>query len=433
MNTPINPFTFGKPIDSRERFIGRQEEIRQITSRLLGAGESTSIVGERRIGKTSLLKYLANPENAEVLGLHSDRFCMVYIDFQGLTDITPQRFWQRILRKMEKTICKEEIIPEIQNLRQQSKVDLFDLEDFFEITSKAGLTIVLMMDEFEYVTQNPNFHADFFGGLRALAIHRDLPLITSTRRELVDLCHSDEIKGSPFFNIFVNLVLRPFSTGEVFDLLKNYADNVKIELDDKEQEIILELSGGFPFFLQMAGYYLIEARIKGLQQKETVHQVVAKFDEQAESHFNYFWSHTSESEKITLLNILTLNQEKLKPKIAPTLENVARLHSKAVIDIPELVKRGLLLTSREDPKYQIFSTSFSRWIAREITASGDHSESTESLEDWIQEGGVDLSDVSREFLPKFKKKYWPLVWKLVDGVTHDVISAAAIEMVIRSI
>ncbi len=49
------------------------------------------------------------------------------------------------------------------------------------------MTVVLMMDEFEYVTQNPNFKGDFFGGLRALAIHHGVALLPATRRELVDL------------------------------------------------------------------------------------------------------------------------------------------------------------------------------------------------------------------------------------------------------
>ena len=95
-----NPFTFGNPIKDPARFIGRQTEIRQISGRLLSsARESTSIVGERRMGKTSLLYHLAHPEVAAGLGLTSDRYCMVYIDFQGLTDITPARFWQRVLSK----------------------------------------------------------------------------------------------------------------------------------------------------------------------------------------------------------------------------------------------------------------------------------------------------------------------------------------------
>jgi NAD(P)-dependent dehydrogenase (short-subunit alcohol dehydrogenase family) len=47
-----NPFTFGNPIRDPNRFYGREDEVRQIASRLLSSGhESTSIVGERRIGK----------------------------------------------------------------------------------------------------------------------------------------------------------------------------------------------------------------------------------------------------------------------------------------------------------------------------------------------------------------------------------------------
>jgi hypothetical protein len=82
------------------------------------------------------------------------------------------------------------------------------------------------MDEFEYVTQNPNFQSDFFGGLRALAIHQNLVLVTSTRRELVDLCHSDEIKGSPFFNIFASVILRPFLPDEAEGLVEAYTAEV---------------------------------------------------------------------------------------------------------------------------------------------------------------------------------------------------------------
>jgi len=103
---------------------------------------------------------------------------------------------------------------------------LFDLEDLFEQISANGRTVVLLMDEFEYVTQNPNFQSDFFGGLRALAIHQNLVLVTSTRRELVDLCHSDEIKGSPFFNIFASVILRPFLPDEAEGLVEAYTAEV---------------------------------------------------------------------------------------------------------------------------------------------------------------------------------------------------------------
>jgi hypothetical protein len=70
-----NPFTYGNPISDPERFIGRRREVDQVFSRLRNAeAESSSLVGERRVGKTSLLAYLAHPlppdrRSGRVLGL----------------------------------------------------------------------------------------------------------------------------------------------------------------------------------------------------------------------------------------------------------------------------------------------------------------------------------------------------------------------------
>src|SRR4030067_2067981 len=128
-----NPFTFGNPIRDPARFYDRQAEIQQIVSRLLSsAHESTSIVGERRIGKTSLLLHLSNDNVASSLGLTPERFCLIYIDFQGLTDITPRRFWQRVLRKMARSICQLDLVDEITALEKLDSFDLFDLEDQWE-------------------------------------------------------------------------------------------------------------------------------------------------------------------------------------------------------------------------------------------------------------------------------------------------------------
>ncbi len=429
----INPFTFGNPVSSEDRFYGREGDLRQVINRLLSAGESTSVVGERRIGKTSLLKYLANPDNANALGLPSHKFCLVYIDFQGLTDITPQRFWQRVLRKMEGSICKSELVGEIQALRERETFDLFDLEDLFEAISRKGISTVLLMDEFEYVTRNPNFKSDFFGGLRALAIHRDLPLITSTRRELVDLCHSDEIKGSPFFNIFVNLVLRPFTRNHLLKMLRGYVSETDVELTPQEEGLAVRLSGGYPHFAQMAGYYILEAKWKDLGGEEVIQDVKAHFDAQADPHFNYFWSHSTESEKITLLSILTLNQEKESPETLSTIENLAKVHSRAHLDVPELIKRGLLLKDEENDTYAVFSSSFVRWIQREIQAVSGQEESKQSVEEWVQTGGYEELEPIRGVLPKVKKKYWPLVSTVANELSYELVGAAAFELITRAL
>ncbi len=430
-NIQVNPFSFGNPVFTRDKFFGREGDIRQVISRLLSAGESTSIVGERRIGKTSLLKFLSHPNNSSLLGLPPERFCLVYIDFQGLTDITPHRFWQRVLRKMEDSICNQELVPAIRELRKRENFDLFDLEDLFGDISNTGITTVLLMDEFEYVTQNPNFGSDFFGGLRALAIHRDLPLITGTRRELIDLCHSDEIKGSPFFNIFVNLVLRPFSEKDIVRMLEDYTGGGGAAFNQLERETIIRLSGGYPFFVQMAGYYTVEAKWKGLTENEVLSELKVQFATQAEPHFNYFWSHSSESEKITMFSTLTLGQQKPSPKTLPTLDNLANIHSRAHVDVPELIKRGLLLKVEDTGTYTIFSSSFEHWITREITVAVGQEESQESVEAWVRSEEYEDLEAVEGLLPNIKKKYWPLVSTVANELSYELAGAAAFELIMK--
>jgi hypothetical protein len=350
----------------------------------------------------------------------------VYVDFQGLTDITPQRFWQRVLKKMSRSICDESLKPSIEKLSDQSDFDLFDLEDVFETSMDKGLTIILLMDEFEYVTQNPNFKGDFFGGLRALAIHHGVALVPATRRELVDLCHSDEIKGSPFFNIFANVVLRPFSRAEVDELLEGYTKENESALMPQEKDFIWELGGGYPFFVQMAGHYLVEGRAQGLSGDALTKFAVRSFDEQADAHYSYLWSHCSESEKITLLILLTLSMQKPSKKTIPNLENLSRLRARAPQDLVALGKRGMLV--ERDELYSLFSPSLERWIRQEIVAAPGEEETQITAEEWLKSGKRDDLKVVKGILPKFKKKYWPLLGDIAKELSFEFAAAGAFEL-----
>jgi len=427
-----NPFTFGNPIRDPAKFFGRSEELRQVVNRLRSsAHESTSIVGERRIGKTSLLKHLENGSVAQELGLPPDQFCMVYMDFQGLTDITPPRFWQRVLQKLERAICRPELAVDIKQLRTQDAFDLFDLEDLFTMITDEGLIPVLLLDEFEYVTQNPNFGSDFFGGLRALAIHQNLPLVTATRRELIDLCHSEELKGSPFFNIFSNIVLRPFNQEDVHALLDGYLEGMGISFTESEREMVSKLGGGYPFFTQMAAFFMFDAKSNGLEKDALQQQVCRQFDEQADAHYAYMWGHTSESEKITLLANMALSRQKAGPKTLPTIGNLAGMHQRAHLDVPELVKRGLLVENRTDDTYCLLSASLERWIAHEILAPPGEEEEQGSVGEWLSSGGRDNLEPVKGFLPKFKKKYWPIISSFAKDISLELIGNMAFEIMTK--
>lgn len=424
--SPFNPFTFGNPITGPDRFFGRKQEIRQILNRLLSsAHESTSIIGERRIGKTSLLNYLSDPEIAASLGLRRDRFCLVYVDFQGLTDITPQRFWQRILGKMTRSICDPDLVPAIKKLAAEEQIDLFDLEDVFDTIHDKGTIVVLFMDEFEYVTQNPNFKGDFFGSLRALAIHHGVALVPATRRQLVDLCYSNELKGSPFFNIFANVILRPFSRLEMDELLNGYSQLGLIVISPEEREFIWSMAGGYPFFAQMAGYYLVEGRMQGLAGKAVEEYVLSNFNQQSSGHYAHLWSASTDGEKSILVAVLTLKMNKDPQKIPTSLETLLQIRSRAALDAPALVRRGLIEEQEKD--FSIFSHSFEAWIRQELLAVPGEEETSSSACEALKTQPETLKSL-QAILPHFKKKYWPALIEIAKGISNKLDPLTLLEL-----
>jgi len=422
----VNPFTFGKPIHDPGRFYGREREVHQVVGRLLSAFESTAVVGERRIGKTSLLLYLANPQVAASLGLDPERYVTVYVDFQGCTDITPIRFWSRVLGTAARKLADKELAALAEEMKERPEIDQYDLEDLFMEIDGRGLRLVLLMDEFEYVTQNANFGLDFFAGLRALAIHCPLALVTATREELVDLCHSDAIKGSPFFNIFASVVLRPFSGEETMALVDGALAETGVTFSDAERACVSEAAGGHPLFIQMAGYYCFEGHQMGLEGEALRRHVEENFREQAAPHFVYLWGHSDESERITLLALLAFARGK---KGWPTQERLAKAYPRAVYVLPDLLKCGLAI--ERDGQFNLFSPLFADWLLVEMSAGTGEGADGQTVQEWIEaRGGIERSvwDRVRGVFPTFKQRYWPLFAEFLKSASAEVVTEVILSM-----
>ena len=421
-----NPFSFGNPVSDPSRFFGREREIRQITDRLQSSAfESTSVVGERRIGKTSLLKHLANPEVAEQMGLSPDEYVVVYVDFQGCNTITQVRFWGRILKRVARSLKDEELAAMAKDLVERDQIDQFDLEDLFLEIDDRGLKLVLLMDEFEYVTKNENFGLDFFAGLRALAIHYPLAVITATREALVDLCHSESIKGSPFFNIFASVILRPFNQEDSQELVEGIMGESPLQFSEEIRTAIYEMAGGHPIFLQMAGYFFFEGLQMGLQEGELTDHVERNFLEQAEPHFMYQWDHLTDHERISVLTLLALHHE---GNGTPSMDELKEAYQQADYILPDLIKRGLVL--EVDNGVSLFSSMFSRWLITEVSSSTDEDADEESIHEWVvRTEGLDktFGDKMKKALPRFKKSYWALL----GDFTVEVGTKVATEFVLK--
>lgn len=410
----VNPFTYGNPISDPTRFFGRRHVVSQVYSRLRNIEfESSSLVGERRIGKTSLLSYLMHPDVRKTYGLDSNRYLFVYIDLQMLDQhTTPMRLWQRLLRQIARQCQNADIKQLLDRTREMETIDNFALEDLFDSIDEKDQYIVLLLDEFENVTENQNFGPAFFYGLRSLAIHHHLSLITSSRRELIELCHSEAIRSSPFFNIFANINVRLFTKNEALDFIFNSLIGTDVSFGTVDLDTLFRIAGYHPYFLQVACYFLFDAYSKKLAPDERIQFLSKGFKDEATPHLDDYWHNSYDQEKIVLTALALMQQQQRKiGGHTFNLKHLQELYTRSDQTLGHLEKRGFVV--REMDTYLLFNSSFAEWIFDEIT---DTMHDNESYQDWLKSNKSTMERLSSkainemsEILPKISSNYRELI------------------------
>jgi Novel STAND NTPase 2 len=407
-----NPFTYGNPISDPRRFVGRDREVDQIFGRLRNEEfESSSLVGDRRIGKTSLLNYLTDPSVRALHGLGPERYMFVYVDLEMVDEtMGPEQLWRRLLALMLRHCRDQKVIEFIQELEHVERLDTFVLDEFFQQVDDRGQHVVFLLDEFEHVTANTNFGSDFYYGLRSLIIHHQIALVTSSRRELIELCHSDTIKSSPFFNVFANINLRMFSEADSQRLVSQSLNGTDIEFSERETEQVLDLAGLHPYFLQVAYWVLYESHRKSLDEEATISLLLEQFRLEAFPHLVEYWDNSGDYEKI-VLTAATLLEQTTRPARDFSLEDLHSLFSRSEPIVCRLEKRGLLMSG--DGRYRLFSSMLGPWILSQITAELNDEQ---SYHEWLAENRGSVERITgkqggllREVLPKIRASYRPLI------------------------
>lgn len=424
-----NPFTYGNPISDPRRFFGRAREIELVFSRLRNAEfESTSLVGERRIGKTSMLNYLADRDVRRRYDLNPGTHMFVYVDLQLISaEITPVRLWQHWLRQMGR-VCQDPVVHQaIDAIRQQEAIDNFVLADLFDIIDEKNQNVVFLLDEFEKVTENPNFGTDFFYGLRSLAIQHHLALVTSSRRELIELCHSEAIRSSPFFNIFSNVNVGLFTEEQARDLIETSLEPTGVQFEDDIIRLIYRMAGLHPYFLQAACHHAFEAYRRPMPLLERAQFIADQLYQEAAPHLANYWHTSDEYEKIVLTVLALLERRGRAGDQRFDMSDLHEYYARSDQTMARLEKRGLITEHAEG--YKLFSAAFSDWIAQEIT---DITNDAQTYDEWLRlnRSTFDkLSNTARQeigqILPKISSKYRDLIATWI-GDPKNLLTAAAL-------
>lgn len=295
-----NPFFNRQRISDPAYFYGRGREVESLYN-ALATRQSRSLVGERKIGKSSLLTTISCPDMLRKHGFDPHKFVFIYMDLEGMSNITYDEFWPELSDQL--TLALPENQPELRQqaseLATQTEVRFMQVRRLLRRIERAGLWVVMMLDEFESLATNAAFDASFYGELRSLAGELGVTYITTSKQGLYDLTyqHSDTL-SSPFFNIFSEERLNLLPADEAATLLLGLsAKHGQRPFTAEEVDFCLEYAGPHPFFLQVMAFYLFDSRDHSLSQEQRQAQLLHRFAAEAEDHYRYLWRQLSTAEQ----------------------------------------------------------------------------------------------------------------------------------------
>lgn len=311
--TSANPFYFGGMVLEPQHFIGRTREIQRLMTGLR-KGSSWLLLGERRMGKSSLLWHLATVHLPEEVRLEP-----VYLDLQALEGCTRERWLSHVLSSLrERARAKG-----LEWRGGEPSASSTQLQEVCRAWSLAGHRPVLLLDEGERMSDpSAGFDRDFLAVLRSMANAGQLSLViacqTSPALQLIDANGT-----SPWTNLCQTEYLGGWKREEAQALLRR-GEPV---LGERWQTWLLEVAGLWPALLQYAAGLAMQEAPNGDIQRVLLERQLRV---ETRGLLEDLWRHRSPVEQEVLTSVLFGR---------PVRERFP-------VEIDELCIRGLLIDDR---------------------------------------------------------------------------------------
>jgi len=324
-----NPFYHRGPVRDPDYFFGREAETEQVAHLLL-VSQSVSIVGPRRIGKTSFLYHLLSEPVRSSFGLTAPGHILALLSAEGLAAATVSEVYAAFLETLAEALPAAERPP-------AATLDYHGLDQTLKTLCARGCRLALLIDEFEALAGNPALDPSFFSGLRGLATRYTLSFVVASQRPLISLAFADRsVLSSPFFNISATVPLGLFTAEQSRAMTTALLERGAAALPEAALEAVAALAGPHPFFAQLAAYHALElARTLSVWDESATARLAERFAQEAGPHLQYAWHNLSDDERYTLANLHidqrdpgareTLRQLEEQCLILPTLAGWAYL------------------------------------------------------------------------------------------------------------
>lgn len=296
-----NPFIYG-PAVLPERFYGRQRAIADIKNRIGGVEpQSINIVGLRRNGKSSMLRYVK--ERIDEFCLPEQKPLVMLLDLQDRRFHTPLGIVEGLRRSIQKQTGATP-------WAKSDNDDPFELEDGLTTLRDQGYRLIVLFDEFGAIGKRLEQFQDWGDDWRSKASASLVTLVIASRRPLGEIYQTLNLT-SPFGNLFSTTILGALEPEAWRQLLQQGALSVA------EIQWVDSMAGQLPFYSQMAA--AMAWQYGNLSQAEEA------FRQQADPRWADLWRELTPTEQAGL-------QQTLNPTL-PMLPT-------AVVE--QLMRHGLL-------------------------------------------------------------------------------------------
>ncbi|MCI5145181.1 MAG: ATP-binding protein [Candidatus Electrothrix sp. AR3] len=398
INKGENPFQAKSALpENSPVFFGRENLLHRFRLALCDDNPGhISLVGDPRIGKSSLMNQLKAILAAEE-GLVS-----ICCNAQSLNEASQKRFFSDLGETIAEALDEE---------LEQAPEDFDQLQLYIREQAKT-YCFVLLLDEFEILANNPVFDATFFDNLRSLGDNPEnrFGFFIISHEQLRQLCHTDAIGGSRFWNIFDAWMLGLLDAVPARQLVERPLQQAAIGLDTTSDQL-LKRYGRHPFLLQRALHeYAFSAR-NGLAPD------LRHLERNLYNVMQDLWMHCKEQEVARLFEVIA---EKTIPRDKVT---------------QDLEERGLL----DNDKF--FCQNFSKALPEGLIPSET------GIEEYIQEikanplKALDRADRLR-YLEKVEKaathigkikKAYEIEKVTREGINTNLLSSSGIALVTGSV
>jgi hypothetical protein len=325
-------------------FVNRTQDFERLLSSLLSSTESTqcwSIVGQRHIGKTTLVQHLALPEAALSYEFTHAKHRFVYFDChkQQRALRSSDAFFRAMCQSLVEALPVElhEKVGRGPNYTPTSGSWLDEWDRLFEDLIARGEFLIWIFDGFESaIRQERLLNEGAFGVIRGYAQVPQFAWLTCTNRSLIHLFNdafrehkipkARQDEASDFFNVAVEHPVTLFTSHtDVETLIREPSTAHGVFFSPDEIATIVGFGGRFPYYLQVACHHFFDAHQRNDVQ---VQPLLRRCLSEVAPLWERYWSKLDEPQRERLLAIARGEPSSIRERMVGDLEYQALIYER---------------------------------------------------------------------------------------------------------